>query len=271
MSRKPKSPSLQDSLVSLEDREVTSRPQPLLPPLDIDLTLAPDELTLPCKDYEQARYLRWRVPEVRSVNRTLSLYDNIPMYCQGEECHWAKLCPTRESGYSFLHQRCPYEVRQIFRQFVQYVQELELKPTDHSDLALIADLCRIDIQVKRIDQQVQIEGMFIERVGGIAQATGKVIMEKAMNPLLERQTKLRQERLNLYQRLMISREARWKKERDKGEQQLNLLQFMTSLRQASEQLSVKNADDVIDIRSLSSPDAAPEEELDFDPYADEEG
>jgi hypothetical protein len=247
-------------------KERPSKPH-LLPPLDIDLNQTPDEITLPCSEVEQARYLTWRLGEVRSVNRTLSLYDNIPMLCQGADCHWAKLCPTAAKAFPFQGMRCPFEVRQLFRQFVQYVRELEVSPWDYADLALIGDLCRVDLQIKRIDQQVQVEGMFIEKIGGIAQATSTVFKEKAVNPLLERQGKLRAERLQLYKNLMISREAMWKRRKEEGSQQFNLVNVMTALRTAAQEQEVE----IIDVTALSvvhshEPELSDE---DLDPFGSE--
>jgi hypothetical protein len=205
----------------------------LLPVMAVDLSQSPDEMVLPCSEVEQSRYLDWRLKEVRSVNRTLSLYDDIPMLCQGSECHWAKLCPTATTGFQFLGVRCPYEIRTVFRLFVQYVRELEVAPEDGVDLSLVGDLIRIDIGIRRMDQQVQIQGQFIEKIGGVSQKDGVAFKEKQLNPLIDQQRKLRQERLAIYDKLLQTREAKRKVELAKGKTETNIVTFMTNLRKAA--------------------------------------
>jgi hypothetical protein len=213
------------------DRPVTEK---LLPVLDIDFTMDPADQVLPCTEREQAKHLNWYVPEVKSTNQTLGLYKNLPMICQASGCHWASQCPTNPD-FIFQGRPCPLEVIQAFRLFVGYVREMGATPNDSVDLDLIGELVRIQIQIQRIDQQLQVQGMLVDSVGGIAQQKGTAIWEKAQHPLLVHQSRLRDDRNRIHKSLIVSREGKKKVEQVEGKQKMDALSIMMQFRKMSEE------------------------------------
>ena len=185
-----------------------SRSRKLLPVLDIDWSKSPAEQILPCREQTQARHLEWHVEDVRSVNRNLGLYNSLPMLCQADKCHRAQTCPTAEHDFPFKGLRCPLEIIEAYRQLVQYIWELKVDPVNHTDLTQVGDLVRLDIQIKRIDEQVQRDGMMTDQIAGIAQKDGKAVYGKGAHQLLVLQRGLRKDRNDLYRELLASRDAR---------------------------------------------------------------
>lgn len=212
------------------DRPVTEK---LLPVLNIDFTLDPAAQVLPCSEREQARHLDWYVPEVRSANQTLGLYKNLPMICQASGCHYASQCPTAPD-FMFKGRPCPLEVVQSFRLFVGYVREMDIRPNDSVDLDLIGELVRIQIQIQRIDQQLQAHGMLVDSVGGIAQQKGTAIFEKAQHPLLTHQSRLRDDRNRIHKSLIASRSEKKKVQQSDGQQQMGAMAILQKMRQMAE-------------------------------------
>lgn len=244
-----------------------SRPRSknLLPTLEIDLTKDPADHVLPCSEREQAKHLQWYVEEVRSVNRILGLYEKLPMICPAERCPYADLCPTKPD-FLFQGLRCPLEIMEIFRLFVRYIRELEVLPDGHVDLTQIMDLVRIDLQIHRIDQHLQREGMLKDEVAQVVQSTGEAKYKKVSHPLLADQYKLRTQRDNLYKKLIADREARKKTELAEGKKTLDALQLMQQLQQAAMQMGARPLVQIQDspVPTLSALTAPQPEENDPD-------
>ena len=178
--------------------------------IDIPLDGNPAQAVLPCSPERQANLLDWYKDEVVSVNRQLGLYDKFPMVCKGQHCFWAELCPTKDAGFLYKGFRCPIQIMEIHRQFVLLVHELDVSPDDTVDLNHVADLVRIDLQIKTIDMDLQVRGMVVDTVAGIAQKEGIPIYQLGENLMLARQSKLRADRDRIYKQLLISREAKKK-------------------------------------------------------------
>lgn len=194
--------------------------KPLLPVLKLDLTKEPSVEMLGISDRDQAKHLGWRVDEVRSVNSHLNLYESLPMVCQASGCYYASQCPTRPD-FKFEGYLCPLQTMDVYRYFLGYVRDLDIQPTDYVDLRLVEDLVRIDLQLKTVDQKIQIMGMETDTVGGIIQSTGKdqggrAIYEKTANPLLLHQDKLRNRRREIHKGLLASRYEKWERDRKEG-------------------------------------------------------
>lgn len=209
--------------------------QSLLPVLDVDFNKDPADLVLPCHPSQQAKHLGWYVPEVKSVNRTLGLYDQLPMICKGHECYWAEQCPTAPTFlFATPPRRCPLEIIDIWRYFAGYIRELGVSPDDHVDLNIIADLVRIDLAMKRLDRQLQLEGnLLVDTVGGIIQGqNGKAVYEKTTHPILQAQEKLRRDRSKLYDQLLVSRKEKKRIEQAEGRNQASVQVVLSRLAQA---------------------------------------
>ena len=235
-------------------RKSTSAPPPakkknLLPVLKFDPDRDPELPILAVSEKHQAMHLGWRVAEVRSVNSHLGLYDSLPMVCQASGCYWAKMCPT-SPDYQFTGKRCPLETLDIYRFFIRYIIDLEIKPTDYVDLTLIEDLIRIDLQLKRVDQQIQMTGMEIDTIGGVLQGPGgRALTEKSAHPLLLIQDKLRNRRRELHKALIASRDAKMVRDFKEGkirENELDIFERFRSLAEKSNRATVREEPDPID-------------------------
>jgi hypothetical protein len=202
--------------------------------LTVDFTQPPAEQILPCSENRQGAHLGWNIKEVRAVNETLDPYNTLPMICQAEACYWASRCPTRPE-FLFEGLSCPLEIVDIYRNFVRYVQELDVNPDDHVDLKLILDLLRIDLQTRRVDQQIQLQGMEAEKVTRSANST---TTEKVIHHLLTYQRGLRQDRSDLYKQLVASREAKKKAEAVDTRGKTDLLQLMARMKDAAEKKKI---------------------------------
>lgn len=213
------------------DRPVTEH---LLPALEVDFSIDPALQMLPCSEREQAKHLNWYVPEVRSVNQTLGLYKSLPMICQASGCHWAGQCPSAPD-FMFEGRPCPLEMIQSFRLFRGYVREMEVRPDDSVDLDLIGELVRIQIQMQRIDQQLQVHGMLVNTIGGVNQKEGKALYEKTQHPLFTRQSQLREDRNRIHKSLIANRAEKEKLKQVEGRQKMDMLDFMRRMREASEE------------------------------------
>jgi hypothetical protein len=203
--------------------------------LDIPFDGDPALAILPCGDESQARFLDWYVRDLRSVNLSLGLYKTLPMTCEGQNCFWAKHCPTAPD-YIYKGRLCPVEIMEIHRQFVLLCQELEVTPRDTVDLNHIADLVRLDAQIKRIDRRIQADGLMVQLVAGVAQKTGEPVTELGAHPLFALQDKLAARRDRIYKALVISREAKMKKAQAEGKQEDNLLAVLALLKKRSDQM-----------------------------------
>jgi hypothetical protein len=205
----------------------------LLPPLDIDFSLDPADQILPCHDLDQARHLEWYVTEVRATNRRLRMYESLPMICQASGCYWASMCPTRPD-FMFEGLRCPLEIMEIYRTFVSYVRELKVQPDDYVDLKMVADLVRIDLTLMRMDQEIQVKGMWVDQTAGIVQGRDipkaeRAILDQVINPLIAAQSKLRDDRNKLYKSLLASRDAKKKIEMTEKRQEQDFLKLLTQM------------------------------------------
>lgn len=197
----------------------------LLPVIDVDWTLQPETQikNLPCKDYKQGEVLGWNTEDVKAVNKSLGMYNTVPMLCGAQKCFWAEMCPSKKYDYPFEGYRCPLEIIEIWNQFVRYVRELDLDPSDQVDLIMTADLVRLDIQIKRIDQHLQIEGMMNDQPAGVDTHGGKLLFAKNAHQLLTQQRGLRKDRNQIFAELVASRKEREKMELAKGKQEENAM------------------------------------------------
>lgn len=218
----------------------------VLPVLDVDFSSGPGDNILPCSLRRQAKFLGWTVAEVRSTNQTLGLYNNLPMICSAGDCYWASMCPTAQYGYPWAGLKCPLEVMDVFRNYVRYIRELSVGPNDHVDLTMIADLVRMDLQIKRIDQHLQLAGLLIDHIAGIAQRDSKAFTEKAANPLLREQSRLRTARNATYKQLLASRDERERLRQSEGRERVTLLELMSKMKMVGEGQVVGSLTNVID-------------------------
>jgi hypothetical protein len=257
--RKVGRPRKSDTTITSE-----SKRKPLLPILKIDFNRDPTEQLLQITDIDQARHLGWKAAEVRSVNSHLGLYESLPMVCQASGCYWATQCPTRPD-FKFKGYLCPIEVMDVYKYFLGYVRDLDINPTDYVDLRLVEDLVRIDLQLKRVDQQISINGMEIDMVGGILRTSDSPVWQKGAHPLLLVQDKLRNRRRDIHKALIASRSEKLDRDRKEGklkEDTLNIFDKMVNQyldRSKQVKATVKETTESIDAEFTSDSDDEDEE------------
>lgn len=228
------------------------RTQDLLPILDVDLSKGPGNVILPFDleaEKKQAKHLGWYVAEVRAANRNLKLGHSLPMICAATGCYWAGQC---ETAPDFLWEglRCPIEMMDIYKHWIGYVRELEVGPSDFVDVKMVEDLVRIELQLIRIDRQIQIQGMLVDTVGGVIQNVGKdkggvAVYEKSVHPLLTLQNKLRKDRNEIYDKLEVSREAKRKARQSEGKMNTDLLSIMSAIKKQGARI-----EEIVDVDPL---------------------
>lgn len=237
--------------------------KPILPVLKVDLTADPAEQLIQISERDQARHLGWKVAEVRSVNSNLGLYESLPMMCRASGCHWASMCPTRPD-YKFKGYLCPLEMMDVYRFFLGYVIDLDIAPTDYVDLRLVEDLVRIDLQLKRVDQQISVFGMEVDTVGGVIQSAGTAVWEKGAHPLLVIQDKLRNRRRDIHKALIAARDVKFERDRKEGKAAETTLDWISRMMSGSNiaksKAYVKESADTIDGEVLSDEDESEEYE-----------
>lgn len=227
--------------------------------LNIDFAKPPADQILPCSDLEQSCDLNWTVDDVRAINQSHGLYEKLPMVCRGNTCFWAKRCPTAPD-FLFKDFPCPLQIIEAYTRFVELVQELDVKPDDNVDLDFIADLVRIDLQMKELDMQMAIDGQMTDVPVGIVQKTGELRYAKGVNPAAGRQSALRKDRNDIYAKLIASRLDKAKKEAVEGKKETDLLTLFAKAMEKGKALT-SGAPPIIDITpALPEGDDLPEEE-----------
>lgn len=236
-----------------------TRSQNLPPTVEIDFAREPADQILPCSDTDQAHHLGWRLEDVRGINRTLGLYEKLPMLCQAENCFWASQCPTAKTEPPFMFKglRCPLEVMELYRNFVRYIRELGVHPDDHVDLNYIQDLCRIDLQLSHSDKRLQINGLEVQHVAAVAQRESLPFYESIAHPLLATQARLRADRNVIYKALLASRAEKKKVEQTEGKQKLDMLAALARLKEhVNEELIAEAAEHVLEGELAALPDGS---------------
>jgi hypothetical protein len=229
--------------------------------LNVDFQKPPADQILPCSDLEQSCDLNWTVDDVRAINQSHGLYEKLPMVCKGAGCFWAKRCPTAPD-FLFLGFPCPLQIIEAYTRFVELVQELEVKPDDNVDLDFIADLVRIDLQMKELDMQMAVDGQMTDIAVGVWQKTGDVRFAKGVNPAAARQSALRKDRNDIYTKLIASRLDKAKKEAVEGKKETDLLTLFAKAMEKGKALTSGAAPTIIDVtpHALSEGDDDPPEE-----------
>lgn len=87
------------------------------------------------------------------------LYSAIPMVCRGDTCAYKETCPLFAEDEHPLGERCPIEISEILLRFEAYTRELNIDDYDNIiDMTLIKDLIDLDVQIKRADNRLSIDG-----------------------------------------------------------------------------------------------------------------
>jgi len=190
--------------------------KPGLPEINFDPKGKPGTRAVPGTLLKQSKDLGWDKNSVRITTETFGLYTSLPMVCEGEECYWASRCPTAPE-FNYLGCCCPLEINNIYQNLVLYIREMKVEPDDYIDLVSVVDLVKLNLQISRIDQLLQLEGMEVDRIVGVSPKVGP-IRDKVVNPLVAQQRGLRADRSRLFKELLGSRAEKAKLELAKKKQ-----------------------------------------------------
>lgn len=240
-----------------------------IPDLVIDIFGDPAQPVL-CPESRQAKCFGpgWTSRAVKQLNRTTGHYKQIPMLCGGEKCYYAKLCESSQASYVFEGFLCPYEVREIFYKFVGYVRELSVGPDDYVDLQMLVDLIRIEIMLRRIDQRLQINDLLGDVLELGRHSDKPIKVGEAAHPLIEQQRKFRADRNTLYNKLIVSRDAKFKAQATQSKEERSMMGLMAMFNKAAKKRANAQAEQALEVE-FQETTVSPEEPEEIEPFEDE--
>jgi hypothetical protein len=152
----------------------------------------------------------WTSDDIADVEEQLSIYTAVPLLCKGAECDFANECPlvSHNCVGRWVGQGCPLEKVDAFRHFAGYVNDLSVSPGDYSDIQMINDLIRLQIQLVRCDKLIRKESPVETMVMGTDSKTNLTHNARQPSQLMRLQGLLRQDINKHYRMLLASREAR---------------------------------------------------------------
>jgi hypothetical protein len=135
------------------------------------------------------------------------LYSAIPMVCRGETCAYKETCPLFAVNEHPVGERCPIEISEILLRFESYTRELNIDDYDNIiDMTLIKDLIDLDVQIKRADNRLSIDGgEFIQDVVINITEDGDEITNPAIHKAVEYKERLLKNRHGILQLLNSTR------------------------------------------------------------------
>lgn len=186
----------------------------LLPAIQIDFNLSPNDiLTM----MHKTRLLGWSAVEVADAERRLSVFRDFLMLCKGPNCPFAARCPV-SSRSEFIGTLCVIEMVEAYRQFASYVRSLEIDPDDHVALQMVSDLVRLHLLIRRIELRLSEEDIFDYTMQVV---NGQVVSNRVINPLYEELRRLRKEMAALYDKLLASRDVKFRSDLERRRVELS--------------------------------------------------
>lgn len=173
----------------------------------------------------QAGLLGWKVDVLRSVNEQTGIFLQLPTICAGTSgCPFGSICsiPNRDS---FIGQPCPLELLEIYKHFSGYVKDLSIRPEDYTDLQLVADLTRLQLEMWRSDMHMRLEPEVLREVKVVDQKTGRTFDQSVVNPHRTKQSEIRKSIHTTYKLLQASRADK----ASKAESQANVASIMSKI------------------------------------------
>jgi len=191
---------------------------------------------------KKAVYLKgWTGDDVANVDEQLIIYKELPIVCRGSDCQFSSTCPLIRYGLvsRWVDQSCPIETIDAFRHFAGYVNDLGINPTDYTDIQMVNDLVRLQIQMYRCDKLIRKESPVETMVVGTDTKTGLKHDSRQPNQLIAVQRGFRQDIDRSYTRLLASRQAKseaeskQKQRSDASNQMAEILSYSKSIPESS--------------------------------------
>jgi hypothetical protein len=142
----------------------------------------------------------------------LDIIHDVPLVCKVEFCPYASKCDvlphlTDSEREQLRDTPCRSERMFALRQFVAFVRDLSIRPSDAIDVQNVADLVRLSILKRRIDWQISMDGM-IEYEKYVADNKGTVFTKRDSHPLLKEYERVNKQIASLAKQLVASRRDR---------------------------------------------------------------
>lgn len=215
-------------LVPAPNSEV--RPVRFVPDYSIDV----DKILTASK---RAKILAWHIDDVLLADQIMGIYDSFPITCRGKECPFAPRCEL-SNDTRFLDTPCMKERVEGFRLFLSYVREMEVSATSITDITMIGNIIKLELYIKRMELQLSDEFMTEE----ITTTSGRnVTVARQMNILLAEMRNCRKEVKDLYDKLLISRESRLKKDLAEGSAMNDAISTLATVMKSRAKLKGKNS------------------------------
>jgi hypothetical protein len=137
-----------------------------LPALRIDFDLSTVENVF---DTESLAFiLGWPIESVEQSVRHLPIFRDIPLTCRKAECVCLKRALLSEEMQKRVEgKRCPIEINYAKEIFTGYIKDLDIQPQHYTDVQMVTDIVRIQVILRRIDQDLAEKGMYSEVFGYI--------------------------------------------------------------------------------------------------------
>lgn len=169
----------------------------------------------------RALLINWSVEDLKSIEATSRIYDDVARRCPGQSPRdaagnpvvGALVCPCAAKYGAdpevWKGLACPAENLQAFRHFTQLIRNLDVRAEDHVDVMQVVEIVKLMIYESRCDQDVQDEGrLFDLQVGQLNQQSGIAYYNKVTAVALLTQAQLAQRRQKIYKDLVATRDAR---------------------------------------------------------------
>jgi len=139
------------------------------------------------------------------------------LVCVGEgtddidACPYCHSCPLVAATKPPIGQICPFEDAAIDTYFTGYMQELEVRPENHIEMAQLKDVITIDLLLQRATGVLSDNGLADENVTGVVQKPGEdatVLYRKDLSHALLAMDKLLMRKERILKSLRATRESR---------------------------------------------------------------
>jgi hypothetical protein len=220
-------PDLDSDIYEFPSAEKIDLPSQGLPPLKpVNFRSALPLNVIPLA--KQAKALQWTAQETRMTNQLTGIFTQLPMICKGtEKCQYGKTCPVINRD-DFIGSSCPLELMEIFKHFVSYVRQLDIKTQDHTELLSVVDLCRLQLRMWRTDMTMKTELEVVDEVA-VVDKFGTAYYKKVINQHRQAQDNTRSSIEKLYRQLATTREQKLNRKITAGDQAQSISVMLSQL------------------------------------------
>lgn len=150
---------------------------------------------------------KWDTEAVESLLDIMSSFSTLPILCKGAKCTYAQTCILAKSKLTkrFESKECPIEFFEAFKHLRGYLFDLDISPSDYTDIQILDTIINCHISLTRIDKQLKTRDMSGDVVSGVDMKTGLKHAQASLNVLYNLQKQLRSEIQVYYKSLLASR------------------------------------------------------------------